>query len=237
MRLRLPECKSCNWTQSNLLPHPINGRRRATERTMLGVPLRDQNRYEEIRRRTKVTDIHTGIFGETQKKDIFVDQFQRSIAVSNGSETGTYVRRAGQGRKRRTSSRDDRFIRLRVRRYPRLTAVQARHELETVRHVIVSERTVRRRFEEAGSFVAAKAPRLEDNALPHTARVTQAYVNDMYITVMESGIPAPANVGELRIAVVEEWRRLSQETIDNIILSMHRQVETLIRTRRGNTRY
>ncbi|CAH2226558.1 jg25124, partial [Pararge aegeria aegeria] len=56
--------------------------------------------------------------------------------------TGTCVRRAGQGRKRRTSSRDDSFIR---------------------RGVTVSERTVRRRFEEAGlgSFVPAKAPWLE----------------------------------------------------------------------------
>lgn len=302
-------------------------------------------------------------------------------SIQRFRETGTYVRRAGQGRKRRTSSRDDRFIRLRVRRNPRLTAVQARHELEAVRGVTVSERTVRRRFEEAGlgSFVPAKAPRLEvnhrrnrltfaqehrlwnadqwskvlfsdecrillnqidgrqsiyrrkgeryiqtnfettvaygggsimvwagiclgartdlvvidrgsltadryirevleenvvpfapyigddfvfmqDNARPHTARVTQAYLNDMNITVMEwparspdmnpiehvwdllkrkvkSRIPAPANVGELRIAVVEEWRRLSQETIDNIILSMPRRVETLIRARGGNTRY
>ncbi|CAH2234632.1 jg15227 [Pararge aegeria aegeria] len=69
-----------------------------------------------------------------------------------------------------------------------------------------------------------------DNARPHTARVTQAYLNDMNITVMEwparspdmnpiehvwdllkrkvkSRIPAPANVDELRIVVVEEWRR------------------------------
>ncbi|CAH2241266.1 jg3327 [Pararge aegeria aegeria] len=114
-------------------------------------------------------------------------------------ETGTYVRRAGLGKKRRTSTSDDSFIRLR------------------------------------------------DNAWPHTTWVTQAgYLNDMNITVMEwparspdmnpiehvwdllkrkvkSRIPAPANVGELRISVVEEWRRLSQETIDNIILSMPRR--------------
>ncbi|CAH2233909.1 jg14667 [Pararge aegeria aegeria] len=87
----------------------------------------------------------------------------------------------------------------------------------------------------------------------------QAYLNDMNITVMEwparspdmnpiehvwdllkrkvkSSIPATANVGELRIALVEEWRRLSQETIDNIILSMPRRVETLIRARGGNSR-
>ncbi|XP_039750828.1 uncharacterized protein LOC120627055 [Pararge aegeria] len=294
-------------------------------------------------------------------------------SIQRFRETGTYARRAGQGRKRRTSSRHDRFIRLRVHRYPRLTAVQARHELEAVRGVTVSERTVRRRFEEAGlgSFVPAKAPRLEvnhrrnrltftqehllwnanqwskvlfsdecrillnqidgrqriyrrkggryiqtnfettvaygggglgartdlvvivrgsltadryirevleenvvpfapyigddfvfmqDNARPHTARVTQAYLNDINITVMEwparspdknpiehvwdllkrkikSRIPAPVNVGELRIAVVEEWLRLSQETIDNIILSMPRRVKTLIQARGGNMRY
>ncbi|CAH2208874.1 jg26775 [Pararge aegeria aegeria] len=161
-------------------------------------------------------------------------------SIQRFRETGTYMRGAGQGRKRRTSSRGDRFIRLRVRRYPRLTAVQARHELETVRGVTISEPT--------------------DNARPHTARVTQAYLNDMNITVMEwptrspdmnpieqvwdllrrkvkTRIPAPANVGELRIAVVQEWRRLSQETIDNIILSMPRRVETLIRARGGNKRY
>ncbi|CAH2234401.1 jg21205 [Pararge aegeria aegeria] len=100
-------------------------------------------------------------------------------SIQRFRETGTYVRRAGQGRKRHTSSRDDRFIRLR------------------------------------------------DNARPHTVWVElPAYLNDMNITVMEwparspdmnpiehvpnllkrkvdSRIPAPANVGELRIAVVE----------------------------------
>ena len=53
-------------------------------------------------------------------------------SIQRFRETCTYVRRAGQGRKRRTSSRDDRFIRLRVRRNPPLTVVQARHELEAV---------------------------------------------------------------------------------------------------------
>ncbi|CAH2267578.1 jg11867 [Pararge aegeria aegeria] len=86
-------------------------------------------------------------------------------SIQRFRETGTYVRRAGQGRKRHTSCRDDRFIRLRVHRHPRLTAFKARHESEAVRGVTVSERTVRRRFSEAGlgSFVPTKAPRLEVN--------------------------------------------------------------------------
>ncbi|CAH2254843.1 jg15395 [Pararge aegeria aegeria] len=51
-------------------------------------------------------------------------------------------------------------------------------ELEAVRGVTVCEHTVRRRFEEAGlsSFVPAKVPRLE---------VTQAYLNDININVIE----------------------------------------------------
>lgn len=77
--------------------------------------------------------------------------------------TNSLVRRRGQGRKRCTSRRDDRFLQLQVRRNTKLTAVQARNVLEEVRGVRVSERTVRRRFEEVGigSFVPAKAPKLE----------------------------------------------------------------------------
>ncbi|CAH2232806.1 jg16589 [Pararge aegeria aegeria] len=63
------------------------------------------------------------------------------------------------------------------------------------------------------------------------------HVLDLLKRKVKSRIPAPANVGELRITVVEEWRRLSQETIDSTILSMPRWVETLIRARRGNTPY
>lgn len=311
---------------------------------------------------------------------------RRSVSTVHRSfqrfrETNSLVRRRGQGRNRRTSRRDDRFIQLRVRRNPRLTAVQARNLLQEVRGVAVSERTVRRRFEEVHlrSFVPAKAPKLEvqhrrnrlnfarehclwttdqwskvlfsdecrillnqidgrqrlwrregerynqlnfettvaygggsimvwggiclgartdlvvfdrgsltadryilevleenvvpfapfigdgfvlmqDNARPHTALRTREYLNDVNIAVMEwparspdmnpiehvwdllkrgvkSRIPAPVTLGELRNAVLEEWQALSQETIDNIILSMPRRVETLIRARGGNTRY
>ncbi|XP_039764538.1 uncharacterized protein LOC120637020 [Pararge aegeria] len=45
------------------------------------------------------------------------------------------------------------------------------------------------------------------------------HVWDLLKRKVKSRIPALANVGELRIAVVVEWRRLSQDTIDKIILS------------------
>ena len=77
-----------------------------------------------------------------------VSTIHRSIQRYRSSNS--LVRRRGQGRKRCTSRRDDSFLQLGVRRNTRLTAVQARNELEDVRGVRVSERTVRRRFEEVG---------------------------------------------------------------------------------------
>ncbi|CAH2220332.1 jg1316 [Pararge aegeria aegeria] len=117
------------------------------------------------------------------------------------------------------------------------------------RGILTADRYIREVLEENvvpfAPYIGDDFVCMQDNAGPHTARVTQAFLNDMNITVMEwpiehvwdllkrkvkSRIPAPANVGELRISVLEEWRRLSQET-------MPRRVETLIRVRGGNTRY
>lgn len=78
-------------------------------------------------------------------------------------ETGSYVRRRGQGRNRATSALDDRFLVMQTLRNRLQTAVQTRNRLAEVRNVNVSERTVRRRLNEVGlnSYVPAKAPKLE----------------------------------------------------------------------------
>lgn len=78
-------------------------------------------------------------------------------------ETGSYVRRRGQGRNRVTSAIDDRFIALQTLRNRRQTAVQTRNQLVEVRNINISERTVRRRLNEVGlrSYVPAKAPKLD----------------------------------------------------------------------------
>lgn len=83
--------------------------------------------------------------------------------VKRYRQTGSYVRRRGQGRNRATSAVDERFIRVQTLRNRRQTAVQTRNLLEEVRNVRVSERTVRRRLNEVGlkSYVPAKAPKLE----------------------------------------------------------------------------
>lgn len=64
-------------------------------------------------------------------------------------ETGSYSRRHGTGPRRKTSNRDDRFIVSLVLRNRHTTAVEARNELQHVRNVNVSERTVRRRLQES----------------------------------------------------------------------------------------
>lgn len=83
--------------------------------------------------------------------------------VQRYRQTGSYVRRRGQGRNRSTSATDDRFIRVQTLRNRRQTAVKTRNLLEEVRNVRVSERTVRRRLNDVGlnSCVPAKAPKLE----------------------------------------------------------------------------
>lgn len=71
-------------------------------------------------------------------------------------ETDSYTRRPGTGPRRKTSNRDDRFIVTSSLRNRRLSAVQIRNHLQHVRNVNVSERTVRRRLNEAG--LASRRP-------------------------------------------------------------------------------
>lgn len=61
-------------------------------------------------------------------------------------ETGLITRRPGSGRKRVTTQRDDRFLVSRSLRNRTASAVFLRNQLQEVRNVIVSERTVRRRL-------------------------------------------------------------------------------------------
>jgi transposase len=71
-------------------------------------------------------------------------------AVKRFPEAKCYTRRVGSGRKRSTTARDDHFLTLTILRNRDTTAVRARNELQEVRGVAESERTVRKRLEEHG---------------------------------------------------------------------------------------
>lgn len=70
-------------------------------------------------------------------------------AVQRFRETGTYTRRPGQGRHRATSQRDDNFLRLNVLRNRTSTSRSLNNLIREVRHINISDRTVRRRLHEA----------------------------------------------------------------------------------------
>lgn len=101
---------------------------------------------------------------------------------------------------------------------------------------------------------------MHDNARPHTARITQQYLNDVNIPVMEwpalsldanpiehvwdmlgrrirTRVPAPLTLNQLQQALLEEWELIPQEDIRHLILGMPRRIHALIRARGGNTRY
>lgn len=83
-------------------------------------------------------------------------------------ETGRFARRAGSGRKRATTVVDDRFIVHNTLRNRRSTAVQLQHNLQTVRGVQVSERTIRRRLVESG--LTSRRPATGPQLLPRHRR-------------------------------------------------------------------
>lgn len=109
--------------------------------------------------------------------------------VTRWRQTGEYVRRRGQGRKRSTTAVDDRFLTLHILRNRRLTAVQTRNQLEEVRGTRIGQRTVRRRLKEVGikSYRPKKAPKLQRRhrvARLAFAREHQNWTNDQWSKVL-----------------------------------------------------
>lgn len=77
-------------------------------------------------------------------------------------ETGLYRRRPGQGRKRKTTANQDRYIRQLAMRNRQATARRLQNDFSTATHVRVSDQTVRNRLHESGlhSRIPVRAPQL-----------------------------------------------------------------------------
>ena len=101
---------------------------------------------------------------------------------------------------------------------------------------------------------------MDDNARPHRARIVQMALEEAEITRLDwpplspdmnpiehvwdylsrainRRNNPPRNRQELILAAQEEWVNLPQETINNLIIGMHRRVGALISSRGGNTSY
>ncbi len=100
----------------------------------------------------------------------------------------------------------------------------------------------------------------QDNARPHVARATKAFLEEAGIATMEWPACSPDlnpiehvwdkmgrrlrarttpvnSLAELESALVEEWNNIPQEDIQALIDSMPRRCEAVIRALGGNTRY
>lgn len=111
-----------------------------------------------------------------------------------------------------------------------------------------------------GPFIGDEFVLMHDNARPHRANIVNLYLNEVGIRTLEwparspdlnpiehlwdqlgvairRRLRAPASLQELRAALLEEWERIPQDRIDDLIRSMPRRLQAVIQGRGGNTRY
>lgn len=109
-------------------------------------------------------------------------------------------------------------------------------------------------------FIGQNFMFMQENARPHTARITADYLKEVGIPTLKwparspdlnpiehlwdelsrrikRKINPPTTLSELRIALVKTWEEIPQEVVANLIKSMPRRLEEVIRLRGGNTRY
>lgn len=101
---------------------------------------------------------------------------------------------------------------------------------------------------------------MQDNARPHTARITQQFLDREGIEVLEwpANSPdlnpiehlwdhmqrklymrthQPSTLGELKDALLEIWSDLHQDLIRRLVRSMRRRIESVIRANGNHTSY
>lgn len=109
-------------------------------------------------------------------------------------------------------------------------------------------------------FVGPNFLLMHDNARPHVAHVVRDYLNEVGIgtldwparspdlnpiehlwdqlgTSIRRQLNPPRDLQELRTALEREWDQIPQVRVANLIRSMPRRVQDVIRARGGNTRY
>lgn len=109
-------------------------------------------------------------------------------------------------------------------------------------------------------FVGQEFLLMHDNARPHVAGVVQNYLQEVEISTLpwparspdlnpiehlwdnmgrrvRALLPPPGNLNDLSLRLTEIWDQTDQDAIRNLIFSMPRRCEAVIRARGGNTRY
>nr|XP_022910776.1 uncharacterized protein LOC111421815 [Onthophagus taurus] len=97
-------------------------------------------------------------------------------AIRKYEQTGSTARKVGSGRPRKTSPRDDRFLKLRILRNRSNTAVNVQQDLRQIRGVAISKQTVCRHLKEVN--LKARRPAKGPKLLPEHRAVRRNFVQN-----------------------------------------------------------
>ena len=103
----------------------------------------------EVQKARAVALIESGRYFRVVAMDLHVSPSVVHRLWTRFRETGGYTRRAGQGRKRKTTPQQDRFLVISVLRRRTSTARDLLNDLRMANGVVVSDETVRRRLRES----------------------------------------------------------------------------------------
>lgn len=144
-------------------------------------------------------------------------------------------------------------------------SLEARTDITPIRgRALNAQRYIREILEEHvvpfGPFIGDNFLFMDDNARPHRALIVREYLNEVGVERLvwpprspdlnliehvwdqlkrriRLRNPAPENLYELEIAVLEEWQNIPQEFIANLFRNIQRRLRAVIQARGGNTRY
>lgn len=123
-----------------------------------------------------VTLVNDGRSKRYAARAVGVHEATARRAIHKYEQTGSTARRVGSSRPRKTSPRDDRFLRLRILRDRSNTAVNVQQDLRQIRGVTISKQTVCRRLNEVN--LKARRPAKGPKLLPQHRAARRNFVEN-----------------------------------------------------------
>ncbi|GFS88073.1 uncharacterized protein TNCV_764551 [Trichonephila clavipes] len=153
-------------------------------------------------------------------------------------------RRHGGGRVRSTTPAEDRYIVLSAKRNRRTTAQQVANQFLAASGKQISRKTVARRLRRGGLYARRPVECLDSEGIQRLVWPARSpdlntieNVWDALGRQVASRNYPPTNKNTLIRALTEEWDKLPQQLLDNVVQSMVRRVECCITLHGGHIPY